>query len=320
MKKVLYIGESYLGYEKEVKKLIESNLNYEVIYIDLTKYEYNYKNFFERLYAKIFFIITNKNYKKEKAIDNLIKDVKIIEDKIDIIFFIRVTDKLERFIKYLYSLNKYMIYHQWDSLKKLKDTGKCIKYFNKASTFDEEDAKNYNMEFIPNFYLKKHILNKNELEYDLFTIISHAKNGNRIKILEKIALKLKEKNIKYKFLVYTKEKNIKSENLIIINKPISIEENYNLMRKSKVILEIGDDINQGGLTFRAIDSLGLNKKLITNYKFIENYDFYNPNNILIWNDNIEINIDFFKKEYQKLDEDIYFKYSDEEWIKRIFDK
>ena len=318
MKKVLYIGESYLEYEKEVKKLIEEKLGYNVIYLDLTKYEYSYKNIFERMYSKIYFLLTKKNYKKEKMIDNLIKTTKKFENEIDIIFFIRATDKLERFIKYLYSLNKYMIYHQWDSLKKLRDTGNCIKYFNKASTFDKQDAKINNIEYIPNFYLEKNRLNEDKIEYDLFTIISHGKNGNRLNILEKIAQKLENKKIKYKFLVYTKEKDIISKNLTIINEPISLEKNYEFMKKSKIILEIGDNINQGGLTFRAIDSIGLNKKLITNYKFIEECDFYDLNNIYILKEDLEIPMNFFETKYKKLNKEIYKEYSGETWIKKIF--
>lgn len=318
MKTVLYIGESYLGYEIKVKKLIEEKLGYNVIYVDLTQFEYNYKNIFEKIYAKIYFLFTKKKYRKEKMIDSLLKEVKKVEHKIDIIFFIRATDRLERFVKYLYSLNKYMIYHQWDSLKKLKDTGKCIKYFNKASTFDRQDAIDNNIKFLPNFYINDKKLDENKLEYDLFTIISHGKNGKRIDILEKIALKLKNKGIKYKFLVYTNENNVESKNLTIIKKPISLEENYHFMKKSKIILEIGDNFKQGGLSFRAIDSIGLKKKLVTNYDFIKDYDFYDENNIFVLNSDLEIPDEFFKSEYRILDDSIYIKYSGETWIKEVF--
>lgn len=320
MKTVLYIGESYLGYEQEVKKLIEEVLNYRVIYLDLTKYEYSYRNSFERIYTKLFFkLIKKQDFKKEKMIKSLIEDVKKIEKEIDIIFYIRATDRMEKFIKYLHGLNKEMIYHQWDSLKKIKDSGKCVKYFHKASSFDKENAQKLGIKFIPNFYLNKDLKEKEEIKYEVFTIISHGKNGKRIDILEKLAEKLKKGNISYKFLVFTKEK-IKSKNLTIIDKPISIDENYKLMKQSKIILEIGDKINQGGLTFRAIDSLGLRKKLITNYDFIKNYEFYNSNNIYILKENIDEDIlEFFKKEYKPLPEKIYEKYSGEFWIKNIFE-
>ena len=84
------------------------------------------------------------------------------------------------------------------------------------------------------------------------------------------------------------------------------------------MLEIGHP-QQKGLSFRAIDSLGMDKKLITNYEFIEDYDFYNRNNIYILKDNnIEIPVKFFKNDYQEIDNKIKNNYKDKEWIKKMF--
>lgn len=319
MKTILYICESYMEYEQQVINLIEKELNYNCIYIDLNKYEYNYKNLLERFYGKtIYPLFFKENYKKRKTVENIIKDIEKLEKKIDIIFYIRPTIRMKRLLKYLKEKNIKMISHQWDSLKKVGDDGSYIKYFDKNLFFDKQDAIKYNGYFLPNFYIKERV-EKLEEEYDIYTIISHGKHGNRIEQLEEIAKNLKEKNIKFLFLVYTKEKNIKSEYLTIIDKPISLKENYNNMLKSKVILEIGDKKNQGGLTFRAIDSLGLKKKLVTNYDFVKEYDFYNPKNIYILRDeNIEIPVEFFEQEYEEVDKKIYEKYSGKSWIKNIF--
>lgn len=320
MKTVLYIGESYLGYEKKVIKLIETVLGYNCIYIDLNKYQYKYKNIFERIYANSFYRFFYKRiYKKEKITKQIIKDIDKIDNKIDIIFFIRPTSRILSLLEYLKSKNIKMISHQWDSLKKVKDNGEYTKFFDKNIFFDEKDALKFKGKFLPNFYSE--INDKNELvEYEIYSIISHGKNGNRIIELEKIAKNLFENGLKYLFLVYTKEKNIKSKYLTIINTPISLEENYQNMKKSKIILEIGDLENQGGLTFRAIDSLGLKKKLITNYGFITNYDFYNENNIFVLKENCyNIPKEFLESEYKELDDKIYKKYSGETWIRNIFE-
>ena len=54
-------------------------------------------------------------------------------------------------------------------------------------------------------------------------------------------------------------------------------------------------------------------------KDIENYDFYNRSNIFIINrNNPKINVDFFGKEYKNLTDDIYKKYSINQWLKTIF--
>lgn len=49
------------------------------------------------------------------------------------------------------------------------------------------------------------------------------------------------------------------------------------------------------------------------------YDFYNTDNILLLDrNNPKINVDFFGKEYKNLTDDIYKKYSINQWLKTIF--
>jgi len=62
----------------------------------------------------------------------------------------------------------------------------------------------------------------------------------------------------------------------------------------------------------------LEKKLITTNKDIVNYDFYNPNNIFVW-DNIKTEIpnDFLTTPYQPLSIPIFEKYSIKKWVKTI---
>jgi hypothetical protein len=64
----------------------------------------------------------------------------------------------------------------------------------------------------------------------------------------------------------------------------------------------------------------MQKKIITTNKSISEYDFYNPNNILILDENseIDINLDFFKTPYQALSDAIYYKYTIENWVKTVF--
>ena len=99
---------------------------------------------------------------------------------------------------------------------------------------------------------------------------------------------------------------------------IPFEENQKRMKESKIILDIHKEI-QNGLTFRVFEAIGLNKKLITTNKDIINYDFYNPNNIFVWDEKItEIPRNFLDNEYEKLSDEIYKKYSLENWVKTVF--
>ena len=87
---------------------------------------------------------------------------------------------------------------------------------------------------------------------------------------------------------------------------------------SKVVLDINHPL-QFGLTMRTIECIGAEKKLITTNKNIKDYDFYNPNNILIIDrENINIDMSFFEKEYQTLPDELYKKYSLTNWLRNIF--
>lgn len=315
MKTILYIGVSYFEYEKKIKKLIEDELGYKVIYLDVGKYKYNYSNYFERIWSNLYY----KKFKKEslkniKLSNLLIEEVKKIKKEYDIIFYVRPHGEVKRFVEFLSTLNKEMICHQWDTISSLKGIEKKLYLFNKKSTFDPIDAKEYKMKFLPNFYTETNV--DKEIEYDIFTVQSY---DYRLPLLEKIAKKLKEKNKKYLFLVYTKDKSLKSDCITFINEPIKLNETYDYMKKSRVILELGHLGKQRGLSFRAVESLGLKKKLVTNYEFIKEYDFYDPKNIYILRDeNVEIPIEFFEQKYEEVDKKIYEKYSGKSWIKNIF--
>ena len=89
------------------------------------------------------------------------------------------------------------------------------------------------------------------------------------------------------------------------------------IKKSKVLLDVNRN-GQEGLTFRVLESLGLNKKLITTNSDIINYDFYNPNNILVINEKKPvIPISFFETNYEEIPKEIFEKYTLEGWVEKI---
>ena len=92
----------------------------------------------------------------------------------------------------------------------------------------------------------------------------------------------------------------------------------NVIGKSKSIIDIQHPL-QPGLTMRTIEIIGAKKKLFTTNKDVENYDFYNRNNIFIINRNEpKLDFSFLKKDYEDIDETIYEKYSLSSWIRTIF--
>src|SRR5690606_2744456 len=133
----------------------------------------------------------------------------------------------------------------------------------------------------------------------------------------KIAEQLKELNFPFNIIV-RKEKFFHSEIFHIVEDYISLKEVIKYIENSSVLLDIQKE-NQEGLSFRVFEALGYEKKLITTNKDIVNYDFYNPQNILVIDGVLPvIPKDFLDTKYVQVSEKIKDKYRREFWIKKVF--
>lgn len=320
-KKVVYLSYEFMGYEKEVIKLLENIMGFEVYFIDALKYEYKYKNVFEKLLNNLYYKpLYKKNLKDIIFNKTIIKELEKIGE-VDYYFSIRADKFSHEIFRYIKRKNKPMYLHHWDSFSFIGKQIEFLKYFDYISSFDEKEAKKYGMKFIPNFYLKDNINQNRIYEYEFFTIMKYDK---RFELLEKLAKSLKEKLIKYKFIVIT-DKDIKSDYIEIRNNYVPLDKTYEFLSRSSGIVEIGHTRDmgekyQGGASFRVADAIGNKQRIITNYSFIKTYDIYNKNNVFVLEDTFEENIEsFLKSDYIEYSEIIYEKYSGENWIKNIFD-
>lgn len=67
--------------------------------------------------------------------------------------------------------------------------------------------------------------------------------------------------------------------------------------------------NQLGLTARTIEALGAKRKIITTNADIKRYDFYNPDNVFVWDGQSSPNMEFFEEPYVNLGDEVYDQYS-----------
>ena len=209
------------------------------------------------------------------------------------------------------------ISHYWDSIGEYHSIDDLInekKFFTRIYSYDKEDCKNYKLEYLANYYS---IENKLVVEEErIYTIMSDI---TKLNVLENIVKIMKKNNINSSIKLVTKDKNIESKYVLIQDKPLTRDIVMEEMKKSKFILELNRKNNRG-CTFRAIECIGLKKKLITNNKEIINEDFYNQNNILIIDENnIKIPEYFLNSPYEELPREIYEKYSLENWIKKLLE-
>lgn len=212
---------------------------------------------------------------------------------------------------------KHSIAYYWDGFDHFPAYLETMEHFDSLYSFDPIDAERYDLNFIPNFYSYEDRTTAHE--YDVYFLGSY--DESRLATVLQIVSLLERQNQRVVIKLLPSGKATTAKNLpsaiTFINHFIPFREAVEQMRKSRIILDVQNPI-QHGLTFRVFDAMGLGKKIITTNADIVNYDFYDPNNIFIWNEStLFIPDEFFTSPYQELSKTIYKKYSQEQWVKTV---
>jgi len=319
-KSILFFSPRFFAYEKEIKIALEK-LGANVIWAD----DRPSNSFITKLLIRL-----NKNLLKgitEKYYNQVLNSLK--ENYFDYILFISpesLTRVSLKRIKDKFKSSKF-IFYMWDSFEN-KQSIELLDLFDSILTFDSKDAENYNLKLRPLFYIETYKEKKeNEIIYDLLFI--GTAHSDRYKFIEKfIKPSFTGMNIKLYFFLSSKKlfwlKKFLNKDFRLVRyrevsfKSLSHKDNSNFMNESKVILDINHP-KQVGLTMRTIETLGVQKKLITTNKNILNYDFYNKDNILVIDrNNPQIDMDFVKKPFNPSNDAILNKYSINGWIDDVF--
>jgi hypothetical protein len=146
--------------------------------------------------------------------------------------------------------------------------------------------------------------------------ISHLEK-RRFQLFNKMGKFLEENQITFRFLTKQSKNKLKSPYIEYLKETIPYSEMLKLLNHYEVILDITKPL-QNGLSFRIFESIGMNKKIITNNRAVLEYDFYNPNNILVVDfDNLTIPKSFFETPFEPIDEVIKQKYHLRSFVKTI---
>ncbi len=322
-KRILFIAPAFFGYENKIADKMRE-LGAVVDSYDERSITKSYERALLKISPSFFSLKTTKYYnniinKNRNKIYDYVFVIKCDMLSVSIIHKLRDTYPNAVFCLYLY-----------DSIRNIKGIKNKIKEFDRVLTFDLNDAIVYNMQFRPLFYLDcymKEIKDVYEYKYDISFI--GTIHSDRYNIIKNVKQFLDDSKMKYYFYCYLHSKFsyffykiIKKEfrNSAVENfkfQKISSLEISKIIDDTRIVLDIQHP-KQSGLTIRTIEMLGMNKKLITTNQNIKEYDFYNPENILIIDrENIVISSDFLTSSYQIIADDIYKKYSIEQWIDDI---
>lgn len=323
-KRILFIAPSLFGIPEKIRdKLKELGAN--VDYFD----ERPGNSFLIKALIRINKKLIGRyihNYHK-----SIIEETK--DNQYDFIFFIKGESFSEQDLKYLLGLHpesKSIVYH-WDSIQNNPNALNLLDSFDYKFSFDKRDCEKLGLEFLPLFYYDEYSNTCIQIKdggYDLMFV--GTVHSDRYRIITDIINQMVEKRKRvysyfffqgkimfYKYLITHKEcRNIEKSS--VHYSPIKEDKLLDLYNTSRIIVDINHP-KQTGLTLRCIETLGARRKLVTTNQDIVNYDFYNPNNILVIDrNNPHIPNSFIEGRYETVPLDIYTKYSLTTWCSNIF--
>lgn len=243
----------------------------------------------------------------------------------------------ELIIKYVRERNKHckLYYWMWDSVafsgkallyngvKHWKKLNKLRSRYNfEILSFDKSDCKKYNLIF--HRQIIPVIKNLDVKIGDKYSIYFCGHDKGRVSLLKKLGHIFVSYGFKPHFdIVPGKDGYVDNkgcESFIHKCKSKSYLDFLTSELSHGAILEVVQS-GQHGITWRPIEAAVYRRKLITNFKDIKNYDFYNPQNIfIIGEDNYnDLNI-FLSSEFQEIPPEIINQYCFDGWLSLFMQK
>lgn len=321
-KSIIFCAPQDYGISNTIKDALE-NEGFEVYFFPVSDSPYKYKNLLERLqnlYRKTFF--KDSNFKRELKMKSRYTSLLSLANNIanvDFALFIRPDLFPIEFITLIKSKSNKLVGYQWDGLDRFPIIYNYMDYFDRFFVFDANDIdKHPKLLPLTNFFIPaKNIRLKNESAY---FIGSYDKYRFNIALAIKNMLHSLKYNTNFSFVT----KDVREQKLLHASDfttqvAIDYAENINKVNNSSLLVDIHVPVH-AGLSFRIFEALCFNKKLITTNEAVRHYDFYNPNNIFIWNTtNGEQLNDFLKAPFMEVPEHIKNKYSFLNWINYVLE-
>jgi hypothetical protein len=180
-------------------------------------------------------------------------------------------------------------------------------------TFDKSEADKYNLKYNTQFYFNSFQPKTNEIQNDVLFV---GRDKGRGKYLHSLQQEFEKQGLISHFFISKDlkwyEKLVKPRNNFMAYQSV-----LDLIGTSRAILDIVQE-GQTGLTLRPLEALFLNRKLITNNQDIENYDFYDKQNIFILGkDDLSKIAPFIHSPMKHIPQEVKNYYNFSEWLKRF---
>lgn len=324
-KTIIFVVPTIFGFADAIKQELER--------VGLTVYDFSpildnqfrYKNIWQRLhnlYRKaIHNDYQNKRRLRTNAIENLFITAIAEIPKVDFALVIRPDWFPLQFVEEICNRSKLSVGYQWDGLKRYSEIDKYLNKFDRFFVFDSRDVTQNNLP-LTNFFIPS---DTREEAHPCSEMAYFIGSYEKSRVLEAatIANALQDLGVNLNFIIMRRNKTnlkvINKTNFKIIHSYVSYLQNLENVKKSSILVDVQSPVHDG-LSFRVFEALNYNKKLITTNSAVKNYDFYDPANIFIWdNDNSSDLGVFLNIPTRPVAKKIKNKYSFDNWIRYVLD-
>ena len=215
------------------------------------------------------------------------------------------------------------ILYLWDDIKRIDEFEYIKDNFNDVVSFDHDDCTKFKIRFLPLFYCDEYIYKGEDKDIDFSCLgVLHTYRESLLANLQQLFSKDK---YRWYAILSTSKFHILKQRLLgkklhdfVKYKELNISEAAKISKRSKIVIDM-PHLSQKGMSMRTIESLAAHAKLITTNKEVCMYDFYNPNNMyVIDQDLLDISDDFLTSEFVEIDYKIIEKYSINHWVQTLF--
>ncbi len=222
-----------------------------------------------------------------------------------------------------------MVFYTWDSIENKPFSKRNLPLYDRCSTFDPVDAQKYGMVFRPLFFSPGFDRpSDTEYTYDLSFI--GTVHSDRYAIVHALVTQLPPDTRSFIYLylqapwmydlrrLFTKTITGSKRNEFRFD-PLSKDEVQSTFFRSRAVVDI-EHPNQRGATMRSFETLGSHRKMVTTNASLRNYDFFNPQNILVIDRAAPVlDREFLKTPYAPVPEVVRSEYSLRQWVQDVCD-
>lgn len=217
--------------------------------------------------------------------------------------------------------------YQWDGMARYPDIVDYVAYFDRFFVFDRHDIAQYpqyHFQAACNFYFD-YLPNQAENSDNTLYFLG-GYEASRTPAIRQFIEQAQAIDLPLDFTFISKHPERVAHEIsgrgiqhLAMTQALSFADNLKKSQQSKVLVDFVIAQHQG-LSFRVLEAVGYRKKLITTNPTVAEYDFYHPNNILIWQQQSASQLQaFLDLPYHHLPSHLYEKYSFSNWLRYVLD-